>query len=100
MRAKSAMIPRTNQWASFQNGASRRQRLSSPTNADIIRVGLKDIGLERSAIQRFGGEGENVFLIRTDVSRSELGNIGKTVKDSLEKNYGKDTVIVERVLYP
>ncbi len=81
----------------FAGGTIIQVRLSSPTNADNIRVGLKDIGLERSAIQRFGGQGENVFLIRTDVSRSELGNIGKSVKDSLEKNYGKDTVVVERV---
>ena len=81
----------------FAGGTIVQVRFSSPTVAAAIKEGLKDIGLDRSAIQRFGGEGENVFLIRTDVSRSELGNISKEVKDSLEKTYGKDTVVVERV---
>jgi preprotein translocase subunit SecF len=81
----------------FAGGTIVQVRFSSPTTADKIKEGLKEIGLDRSAIQRFGGEGENVFLIRTDVSRSELGNISKEVRDSLEKNYGEDTVVIDRV---
>ena len=81
----------------FAGGTVVQLRFSSPTNADKIREGLKPIGLDRSAIQHFGGEGENVFLIRTDVSRSELANVSKEVKDNLERIYGENTVTVERV---
>ena len=81
----------------FAGGTIVQVRFSSPTSADKIKEGLKEIGLGRSAIQRFGGEGENVFLIRTDVSRSELSNISKEVRDSLEKKYGEDTVVIDRV---
>jgi preprotein translocase subunit SecF len=81
----------------FAGGTIIQLKFSSPTSADKIRGGLKDIGLDRSAIQRFGGEGENVFLIRTDISRSKMANLSKEVKDGLEKNYGEDTVVVERV---
>jgi preprotein translocase subunit SecF len=72
-------------------------RFKDPTEVKKIRQGLKPLGLERSAIQRFGGEGEDVFLIRTDISKPELGNLSKEVKDSLEKVYGENTVTVERV---
>ena len=81
----------------FAGGTIIQVRFNSPTRADKIRKGLKPIGLDRSAIQRFGGEGESVFLIRTDASSSELGNISEDVRESLEKDYGKGTVIVERV---
>ncbi len=81
----------------FAGGTIIQVRFSNPTSADKIKAGLKGIDLERSAIQRFGGEGENVFLIRTDVSRTELANLSKEVQDSLERSYGEDTVTVERV---
>ena len=81
----------------FAGGTIVQVRFSNATSADKIKGGLKEIGLDNSAIQRFGGEGENVFLIRTDVSRSKLTNLSREVKDTLEKNYGEDSVIVERV---
>ena len=81
----------------FAGGTIIQLRFSNPTNADKIKEGLKPLGLQRSAIQSFGGDAENVFLIRTDVSRSELANLSKEVKDSLERTYGDNTVAVERV---
>lgn len=81
----------------FAGGTIVQIRFKDPTNANMIRQGLKPIGLERSAIQRFGGEGDNVFLIRTDISWSKLANLSKEVKDNLENVYGKETVTVERV---
>jgi preprotein translocase subunit SecF len=81
----------------FAGGTIVQLRFNNPTGVEKIRQGLKPLGLERSAIQRFGGEGEDVFLIRTDISRSELANLSKEVKDSLENVYGENTVTVERV---
>jgi preprotein translocase subunit SecF len=81
----------------FAGGTIVQVRFNNPTSADKIKDGLKSVGLDRSAIQRFGGEGESVFLIRTDISRSKLANLSKEVKESLERNYGEDTVIIERV---
>ncbi len=81
----------------FAGGTVIQVRFTKPTEARKIRQGLKPLNLDRSAIQRFGGEGGDVFLIRTDISRSKLGNLSKEVKESLEKVYGKNTVTVERV---
>ena len=81
----------------FAGGTVVQLRFKDPTEVKKIRQGLKPLGLERSAIQRFGGEGEDVFLIRTDISRSELGNLSTEVEDSLERVYGENTVTVERV---
>jgi preprotein translocase subunit SecF len=81
----------------FAGGTIVQVRFNNPTSADKIKEGLKGIGMERSAIQRFGGEGESVFLIRADISRSKLANLSKEVKDSLERTYGENTVTIERV---
>lgn len=81
----------------FAGGTVIQVRFNSPTNANKIREGLKPVGLDRSAIQRFGGEGEHVFLIRTDISSSKLANLSKEVEDNLEKVYGEKSVTVERV---
>jgi preprotein translocase subunit SecF len=81
----------------FAGGTLIQVKFNSPTNAGKIREGLKAIGLDHSAIQSFGNQGENTFLIRADVSKSELRNFGQAVKDSLEGVYGKGTVDVERV---
>ena len=81
----------------FAGGTVIQLRFSNPTNANNIKEGLKPLGLDRSAIQSFGGDAENVFLIRTDVSRSELANLSKEVKDSLERTFGDNKVTVERV---
>ncbi len=81
----------------FAGGTVVQVRFNSPTNANKIREGLKPVGLDRSAIQRFGGEGEHVFLIRTDISRSELANLSKEVEGNLENVYGENSVTVERV---
>ena len=81
----------------FAGGTVIQVRFDNPTNADKIKAGLKELGLDRSAIQRFGGDGESVFLIRTDISRSKLANLSKEVKDSLERIYGEGSVTIERV---
>ena len=81
----------------FAGGTVIQVRFDNPTNADKIKAGLRELGLDRSAIQRFGGDGESVFLIRTDISRSKLANLSKEVKDSLERMYGEDSVTIERV---
>ena len=81
----------------FAGGTIIQLRFKNPTTVNKIRQGLKPLGLERSAIQRFGGEGEDVFLVRTDISTSQLGNLSKKVEDSLETVYGPKAVEVERV---
>ncbi|UCG14172.1 MAG: protein translocase subunit SecF [Deltaproteobacteria bacterium] len=81
----------------FAGGTVIQVRFSNPTSAAEIKEGLRNVGLERSAVQRFGGEGESSFLIRTDISRSELANLSQEVRQSLEQVYGKDEVVIERV---
>jgi preprotein translocase subunit SecF len=81
----------------FAGGTVVQLRFKNPTEVKKIRQGLKPLGLEKSAIQRFGGEGEHVYLVRTDISTSELGNLSQKVEHSLEKVYGKGGAEVERV---
>jgi preprotein translocase subunit SecF len=81
----------------FAGGTLIQVSFAKPTDPSKIRQGLTGAGLERSAIQRFGGEGENHYLIRTDVAGPEPGNLQNRVKESLEGVYGKDQVTVERV---
>jgi len=81
----------------FAGGTIIQLRFNKATTANEIREGLKPSGLDRSAIQSFGGEGDNVFLVRTDISRSKLANLTKEVKDSLQGVYGENQVTVERV---
>jgi preprotein translocase subunit SecF len=81
----------------FAGGTIIQVKFNGPTSVDKIRQSLKPIGLDNSAIQRFGGEGENVFLLRTDISRSELANLSNEVQGGLEKTFGEGAVTVERV---
>jgi preprotein translocase subunit SecF len=81
----------------FVGGTVIQVSFAKPTDAGKIREGLRGIGLEGSAIQRFGGEEDNSFLIRTDLSGPEQGNLNERVRESLERVYGKDGVTVERV---
>jgi len=81
----------------FVGGTVVQVSFAQPTDAGKIREGLTEIGLERSAIQRFGAEGENNYLIRTDLSGPEHGNLHDRVRESLERVYGKGGVTVERV---
>jgi preprotein translocase subunit SecF len=81
----------------FAGGTMIQVSFAKPTDVGTIREGLRGIGLEGSAIQRFGGEGENSFLIRTDLSGSEEASLNERVRESLERVYGKDGVSVDRV---
>jgi len=81
----------------FAGGTVIQVSFAKPTDPGKIRQGLTAAGLERSAIQRFGGEGENNYLIRTDLAGPEQGNLQDRVKESLEGVYGKEGVTVERV---
>jgi len=81
----------------FAGGTVVQVSFAQPTDAGKIREGLKEVGLDRSAIQKFGAEGENNYLIRTDLSGPELGNLQDRARESLERVYGKGGVTVERV---
>jgi preprotein translocase subunit SecF len=81
----------------FAGGTVIQVTFSKPPDVSQIRQGLKAVGLERSAIQRFGGQGENTFLIRTETSGPEHASLEARVKQSLEAVFGKDTVTVDRV---
>jgi preprotein translocase subunit SecF len=81
----------------FAGGTVVQVSFSKFPDVSKIREGLKDVGLERSAIQRFGGEGENTFLIRTEASGPEHASLEAGVKKSLEAVFGKDMVTVDRV---
>lgn len=81
----------------FAGGTMIQVRFENPTTAGKIKEGLRDIGLQGSAVQAFGGEGQDVFLIRTEASRPELASLSREVEESLEKAYGGQTVAVERV---
>ena len=81
----------------FAGGTVVQVSFAQPTDPGKIREGLRDVSLERSAIQKFGAEGENNFLVRTDLSGPEHASLQDQVSQSLERVYGKGGVTVERV---
>jgi preprotein translocase subunit SecF len=81
----------------FAGGTIIQLRFEGSTTVNEVRKGLTPIGLDKSAIQSFGGGGEKVFLIRTDISSSKLTNLSNEVRDSLQQVYGENKVTVERV---
>ena len=81
----------------FAGGTLVQMKFQKPTTPSAIRDALGEMGFAGSAVQQIGATADNEFLIRTDVSTSELQQLSKTIQDNLEKVYGEGQVSVLRV---
>lgn len=80
----------------FAGGTLIQIQFKKSTTPDEIRSAMKDLGFGQSAIQQVGAVSDNEYLIRTDITTSELANLSQKVEESLSKVYGDGQVVVRR----
>ena len=79
----------------FAGGTLVQLQIKSPPEIEVIRDGLKTIGLGESTIQEFGSKKD--ILIRVERSEEKLEAVGAMVKRSLSGKFHSDDITVERV---
>ena len=80
----------------FAGGTLIQVKFNKPTSPDEIRDALKDM-ISQTAVQQVGSSSDNEYLLRTDLSTTEMQNLSQTVEESLEKAYGEGNATVLRV---
>ena len=79
----------------FAGGTLVQLQFKSPPDIEVIRDGLKTIGLGESTIQEFGSKKD--ILIRVERSEEKLEAVGAIIKRSLSGKFNVDEIILERV---
>jgi preprotein translocase subunit SecF len=79
----------------FAGGTLIQLQFKSPPDIEVIRDGLKTIGLGESTIQEFGSKRD--ILIRVQRSEEKLEAVGSMVRKSLMGKFNVDDITVERV---
>ena len=79
----------------FAGGTLVQLQFKNPPEIEVIRDGLKTIGLGESTIQEFGSKKD--ILIRVERSEEKLEAVGAMVKRSLSGKFHSDDITVERV---
>jgi len=79
----------------FAGGTLVQLQFKNPPDIEVIRDGLKTIGLGESTIQEFGSKKD--ILIRVERSEEKLEAVGAMVKRSLSQKFNSNDIIVERV---
>ncbi|MBL4665691.1 MAG: protein translocase subunit SecF [Nitrospinaceae bacterium] len=79
----------------FAGGTLIQLQFKSPPDIEMIRDGLKTIGLGESTIQEFGSKRD--ILIRVQRSEEKLEAVGSMVRKSLMEKFNFGEITVERV---
>ena len=79
----------------FAGGTLIQLQFKSPPDIEVIRDGLKTIGLGESTIQEFGSKKD--ILIRVQRTEEKLEAVGSMVRKSLMGKFNIDEITVERV---
>ena len=79
----------------FAGGTLVQLQFKSPPDIEMIRDGLKTIGLGESTIQEFGSKKD--ILIRVERSEEKLEAVGAMIKRSLSGEFNIDEITLERV---
>ena len=79
----------------FAGGTLIQLQFKNPPEIEVIRDGLKTIGLGESTIQEFGSKRD--ILIRVQRSEEKLEAVGSMVRKSLMGKFNVDEISVERV---
>lgn len=80
----------------FEGGTMVHVKMKESTTIGQVRQALTSEGLS-GVVQDFGGEGSGEYLIRIEDSASELGAIGKDVRQALTQAFGAEGYDVLRV---
>lgn len=79
----------------FSGGTLVQLQFKTPPDLEVIRDGLKSIGLGESTIQEFGTKRD--ILIRVQRSEEKLEAVGSKIRNSLGESFNKADITVERV---
>jgi len=79
----------------FSGGTLVQLQFKTAPDIEVIRDGLKTIGLGESTIQEFGTKRD--ILIRVQRSEEKLEAVGSKVRDSLGAKFNKEDITVARV---
>ena len=79
----------------FAGGTLIQLQFKNPPDIEVIRDGIKTIGLGESTIQEFGSKRD--ILIRVQRSEEKLEAVGSMVRKSLMGKFNVDEISVERV---
>jgi len=81
----------------FAGGTIVQIKFKQQTSVDKIRDSLRLINMENSSIQQTGASSDNEFLLKTEMSSSDLKGVSVKIEDSLASIYGKGSFEVRRV---
>ena len=81
----------------FAGGTVVQIKFNQPTSIDKIRDSLRHINMENSSIQQTGAASENEFLLKTELSSSDLKGVSDKIEESLTSIYGKGSFEVRKV---
>lgn len=81
----------------FAGGTVVQIKFKQPTSIDKIRESLRHVNLENSTIQQTGVSADNEFLLKTELSSSDLKGVSDKIEDSLNSIYGKGSFEVRKV---
>lgn len=81
----------------FAGGTVVQIKFKQPTSIDKIRESLRHINMENSTIQQTGPSVDNEFLLKTELSSSDLKGVSGKIEDALKSIYGKETFEVRKV---
>ena len=79
----------------FSGGTLVQLQFKTAPDLEVIRDGLKSIGLGESTIQEFGTKRD--ILIRVQRSEEKLEAVGSRIRNSLGEKFNKADITVERV---
>ncbi|MCK9229547.1 MAG: protein translocase subunit SecF [Syntrophales bacterium] len=81
----------------FAGGTLIQVKFDTSTTAGDIRSALRQTDMAGSLIQQFGTAHENEFLIRTEMSGTELEGLAELVEGALAAHFGAEHVDIRRV---
>lgn len=80
----------------FAGGTLIQIKFDKTTSPSDIRAVLKPLGMEQSAIQQVGAASDNEYLIRTDISSSEMEDLSRKVQEAFHNDPATGSATVRR----
>lgn len=91
------LIHGLNMGIDFAGGTNVQVKFKQPTSIEKIRDSLRGLHVENSTIQQVGSKSDNEYLLRTELSSSDLKGVSGLMEDALGAVYGKGSFEVRRV---
>lgn len=80
----------------FSGGMLVQVKFEKPTTPDDIRKAVEGLGISQGAIQQVGATSDNEFLLRADVTSTEMTDLSAKVQSVMDQAYGPGAATVRR----